>query len=232
MATKDDQELLDQSLAALANEDASDAELEAFEQLAEQIERPGLQDEILARYESFGKTLLSDSMPTHLDSHIVKRLEPFLGDVSNVRVHTGDVATQAAQAMDAHAFAVGDSDIFIDRSFFNPQTKEGGSLLAHEIAHTRDAATGFALSSKHGADTSAREQFAHEVAHEFAREWEVDGDDGASRDEDESTPTTDPGGMPREPNVDQVRLAEMIVEVIQKQDRWFSDRIGAWHSSD
>ncbi|PKN58306.1 MAG: hypothetical protein CVU56_06595 [Deltaproteobacteria bacterium HGW-Deltaproteobacteria-14] len=227
MAGQDDKELLDKGFEALADEETSEEQEALFEHLAQRIEEPGLQDQILARYQDFGKTLLGDDLPSRVDPRIAKALRPILGDVGNVRVHTGPVASAAAQAMNARAFAVGDQDVFVDPSQLSSDPKEAGALLAHEIAHTRDAATGFALSSKLGNDNTAREQFAHEVAHIFASEWD---DDGVSvaRDEAEPTGQKRPGGSIEEPKVDKVSLAFKVAEVLERQERLMGERTGRW----
>jgi len=227
MAGQDDRELLDKGLEALAEDETSEEQEALFEHLASRIEEPGLQDRIIERYQDFGKQLLGDDLPGRVDPRIAKALEPILGDVSNVRVHTGPVASAAAQAMNARAFAIGDQDVFVDPSQLSSDPKDSGALLAHEIAHTRDASTGFALSSKLGNDTTAREQFAHEVAHIFAREWDDDGESPA-RDEMEPTGKKRPGGMAEEPEVDKVTLAFKVVEVLEKQERMMGDRTGRW----
>ncbi len=234
MATRQEEErkLIEEGLEALTEGDADNArEAEErrriFEELAARIEQPGLQDRILERYQSMGRTLLADTLPSRVDPKIARALRPILGDVSDVRVHTGKVASEAASAMQARAFAIGDKDIFIDRQEFDPQSTEGATLLAHEIAHTRDAATGFALSSQHGSSTSAREQFAHEVEHKFAREW-VDNGDSAVAEEGDTGAGVGPDGMPKEPEVDKRLLADKIMQILETQRKRHADRIGRW----
>jgi len=227
MAAQDDKDLLDKGLEALTEDETTEENQALFERLAQRVEEPGLQDRILERYEQFGKRLLGDDLPSRVDPRIIKTLEPILGDVSNVRVHTGAVAAAAAQAMGARAFALGDQDVFVDPAHLNSDPRESGALLAHEIAHTRDAATGFALSSKLGSDNSAREQFAHQVAHIFAREWDDDGESPV-RDEGEPTGKTRPGGSIDEPTVDKIALALKVVDVLERQERFMGDRSGNW----
>ena len=61
--------------------------------------------------------------------------EPRFGrDLSSVRVHTGEQAHEAARAIDADAFALG-TDIAFARGTFQPETRSGRQLLAHELAH-------------------------------------------------------------------------------------------------
>lgn len=227
MAGQDDRELLDKGFEALTDDETSEEQEALFQHLADRIEEPGLQDRILARYQDFGKQLLGDDLPSRVDPRIAKSLEPILGDVSNVRVHTGPVAAAAAQAMSARAFAVGDKDVFVDPSHLSSNPKESGALLAHEIAHTRDASTGFALSSKLGNDNTAREEFAHGIAQVFAREWDDDGE-SVARDEAEPTGKMLPGGMIEEPKVDKVALANKTVEVLERQERFMGERTGRW----
>lgn len=233
MANNDeDKELLDRGLETLAD-DAQNKELEErkriFAEMAKKVEQPGLQDNILQRYESFGKTLLADSLPSKVDVGLARALRPILGkDVSGVRVHSGKVATEAARAMDARAFAIGDQDIFVDQTEFNPKSSEGRALLAHELAHTTDASTGFALSSKSGNSTSAREAFAHDVENKFAREDVEKAGDDSVRHEQEPAASTGPDGMPKEPKVDKVLLAQKIMEVLEKQEAGYAMRHGQW----
>lgn len=225
----DDKELFDESFEALGSgqQKLEEAERRAFEQLADRVEEPGLQDRILQRYLDYGQNLLGDRLPSHLDPRIAKRLEPMLGDVSNVRVHSGPMASAAAQAMNARAFALGDGDIFIDRAQFDPHSREGGALIAHEVAHTRDAATGFALSAKSGMHTSDREEFAHQVERFYAAEWDDDGDgDDAVRSDEEPAKQAGADGMPKEPEVDKRVLEDKIVALLEKQDRLQRDRYG------
>lgn len=55
-------------------------------------------------------------------------------DLSGARVHTGSESNQAAQALSAHAYTSG-ADIHFAPQQYQPQTREGQHLLAHELAH-------------------------------------------------------------------------------------------------
>lgn len=196
-----------------------------FGALADAAAEDSLSDEIHARHLAMGKELLSDSLPSELDGRIAERLEGFLGDVSDVRVHTGKAATEAARAMDARAFAIGDGDIFVDEAEYDPHSTEGGALLAHEVAHTRDAATGFALSARRGSSADP-EEFAHEVEREFAREDEAV--EASPRPETPAVEASAPiSAMESEqPLVDQVKLTERVVEILNERDRKDRERSG------
>lgn len=56
-------------------------------------------------------------------------------DFSNVRVHTDPDAENASQKLGANAFTVG-NDIAFAPGKYNPSTRDGKKLLAHELTHT------------------------------------------------------------------------------------------------
>jgi hypothetical protein len=58
----------------------------------------------------------------------------FAADFSKIRIHTGGDAAESARALNADAYTVG-PDLVFDTGKFNPQSKSGQHLLAHELAH-------------------------------------------------------------------------------------------------
>jgi len=61
--------------------------------------------------------------------------EPRFGfDFSQVRVHTGEQARAAAEALNAHAFTVGQNVAF-GAGMYAPETRQGKRLLGHELTH-------------------------------------------------------------------------------------------------
>ena len=71
-----------------------------------------------------------------LDESIRSRMEPEFGaDFSPVRIHTDSEAVQLNQDLGAQAFTHG-SDIYFNNSKYNPHSKTGERLLAHELTHT------------------------------------------------------------------------------------------------
>jgi hypothetical protein len=63
-------------------------------------------------------------------------MEPRFGrDLSGVRVHTGAQADESARAVGARAYAVGQDAVFAAGQY-NPGSREGLRLLAHELSHT------------------------------------------------------------------------------------------------
>ena len=58
----------------------------------------------------------------------------FRADLSGVRIHTDNSANLAAQAVMAQAFAHG-NNLFFNRGSFDPGSRAGRHLLAHELSH-------------------------------------------------------------------------------------------------
>lgn len=74
-----------------------------------------------------------------LDGALRAQLEVALGTrLDGVRVHTGPDADAAARALGARAFAIGDDLVFRDGAY-DPQSRAGRQLIAHEVAHTVQA---------------------------------------------------------------------------------------------
>nr|WP_275039991.1 DUF4157 domain-containing protein [Natrialba hulunbeirensis] len=74
-------------------------------------------------------------------------------DFSNVRVHTGAKAAEAAEAIDAKAFTCG-NDIVFNSGEYDTESPKGQHLLAHELAHVKQQNGGASISMmpKEGAD--------------------------------------------------------------------------------
>ena len=62
--------------------------------------------------------------------------QAFRKNLKGIRVHTDARADRLNQKFDSRAFAL-DSHIFFSRGEYQPHTREGQSVLAHEIAHTQ-----------------------------------------------------------------------------------------------
>jgi hypothetical protein len=71
-----------------------------------------------------------------------ERFEASLGvDLGAVRVHTDEASAEAAAAVGARAYALG-NDIHFGPGHWDPGTAEGQYLIAHEVAHTVQQAGG------------------------------------------------------------------------------------------
>ena len=90
------------------------------------------------RYAQMGARWLADPVPTRLDAGLVERLSRhgFRSErLAEVRIHRGLKAQEAADALGARAFAIGDADIYFGRGEFDPSSRSGRAVLAHELAH-------------------------------------------------------------------------------------------------
>lgn len=77
-----------------------------------------------------------------LPRELRRTLERELGvELQGVRIHTDAMAAQAARALAADAFTVGE-DIFFADGMFSPDTRAGRQLLAHELTHVAQALRG------------------------------------------------------------------------------------------
>ncbi len=64
----------------------------------------------------------------------------FQADFSNVRIHTDTKAIQMSQSLRAQAFTHG-NDIYFNQGKYNPTSREGKHLVAHELTHTLQQGT-------------------------------------------------------------------------------------------
>lgn len=105
--------------------------------------------------------------------------EPFFGrDLSGVRVHTDEKAADSAQSVNALAYTVG-QDVVFGRSRYEPMTRVGQKLLAHELAHTVQQAgsshglTSFQAKLDMSRPTDAAEHEAEAIAEQAEVGWPV-----------------------------------------------------------
>ncbi|CAI2766906.1 eCIS core domain-containing protein [Flavobacterium collinsii] len=59
----------------------------------------------------------------------------FGADFSNIKIHTDTNAVQMSQELGAQAFTNG-NDVYFNKGKYNPDSREGKHLLAHELTHT------------------------------------------------------------------------------------------------
>ena len=77
-----------------------------------------------------------------LDASVRTDMEARFGrDFGNVRIHTDQSAAELAGAIDAHAYTAG-SHIVFGQGQYAPRSDTGRRLLAHELAHVVQQATG------------------------------------------------------------------------------------------
>lgn len=106
-----------------------------------------------------------------LDAALREKLEVALGvRLDGVRVHTDPEAHAAARALGARAFALGEGVFFRDGAY-DPQTRDGQWLIAHEVAHivqTRDTAVSTSGAMTVSQPSDAAEHDADAFADGFA----------------------------------------------------------------
>ncbi|WP_228012055.1 eCIS core domain-containing protein [Flavobacterium hungaricum] len=71
-----------------------------------------------------------------MDATTKQEMEAGFGaDFSNVNIHTDSKAVQMSEQLGAQAFTHG-NDVYFNKGKYNPDSKEGKHLLAHELTHT------------------------------------------------------------------------------------------------
>lgn len=96
-----------------------------------------------------------------LDSGVRSRMESAFGEsFGDVRVHAGQGAGEVAEELDALAFTRG-RDIYFKEGEYNPSTREGQELLAHELAHVVQQRGG--SSARSASVGPAGDTFEHEA---------------------------------------------------------------------
>lgn len=96
-----------------------------------------------------------------LPAHLEPALAAALGrDLSAVRIHDDAAAADAAERVNARAFAIG-TDLYFASGQYDPGSPSGLHLLAHEIAHTAQApGRAGEMSEPHDADEREADAFA------------------------------------------------------------------------
>jgi hypothetical protein len=82
-----------------------------------------------------GHAPIPESGGEPLSKDVRARMEPRLGaDLSDVRLHKSGESASAAEGLSAKAFTVG-NDVHFGSGNYQPGTKEGDRLIAHELTH-------------------------------------------------------------------------------------------------
>ena len=107
----------------------------------------------------------AESHAQPLDAGVQSQMESAFGEsFGDVRVHAGKHAGDAAGELDARAFTRG-RDIYFREGEYNPSTREGQELLAHELTHVVQQRGGSATrGASVGPAGDTFEQEADEVA--------------------------------------------------------------------
>lgn len=107
----------------------------------------------------------ASSMGQGLPDGLKQQFEGSLGaDLSSVRVHTGSDSATAAGAVGARAYTTG-NDVHFAQGEYDPSSRAGQHLLAHEVAHTvQQASSSTATQAKLGVSSPA-DPAEHEADH-------------------------------------------------------------------
>ncbi len=195
----------------------------AIAQVEREKDNPLAMSEALTqRYLDMGQSMLNDGTSMRLGGRLRSKVTKIMGhDPGDVRIHTGERAAGAADALDARAFAVGSQDVYFGRGQFNPETPEGLGVLVHELTHIADNQVGAAFSTKDGgAQYSAAEERA-ENAERFA--VKQDGQDFEPQGEAEHTGKQ----QADEEAIDLQQLEDAVAKLLERNNRRARDRSGA-----
>ncbi len=224
-AAEDEIELSEDQARSIAQSGRTDEMARAASLAVAQVERQkdspqAMSQEITQKYLQMGKTLLSDGKEQHLSGRVRDRVTRILGhDPGDVRIHSGERAAQAADALGAQAFAVGDSDVYFGRGKFDPETAEGMGVLVHELTHVADNAVGAAFSTQAGnVQYSAAEERA-EAAERFAVDTEGEGTDNEGETGHEIHAA-------EEEALDLQKLEDAVAKLLERSERHSHDRTG------
>jgi Domain of unknown function (DUF4157) len=101
---------------------------------------------------------------TRLEPTTRRRLESRFGrDLDHVRVHADSSAADAAEALGASAFSLGNHIVF-GGGRFTSESDDGSRLLAHEVAHVVQAPSGSPSARAIGRPNSDAERHAHSAS--------------------------------------------------------------------
>jgi hypothetical protein len=132
----------------------------------------------------FSEAISAENHGDPLDRNTRQFMEGRFGaDFSHVRVHTGPGAAKSAQALAANAYTAG-GDIYFAQGRYQPDSREGRRLLAHELTHTMQQGAAVnqpqAQSSQVSSPEDAHEAEARKVSElVMSREPEAPAGEGA-----------------------------------------------------
>jgi hypothetical protein len=116
-----------------------------------------------------------------LDTTIQREMEGRFGfDFSRVRLHTGPAAEQSARDVNARAYTIGNNLVF-GPGEFNPRTRQGRRLLAHELTHVVQQSAGEANVVRRQGDFDVEEPTLKEGGNPNQPPWRGHAERGGER---------------------------------------------------
>lgn len=143
LQAREDKELQkqeDEEAQAKEDEDlqnkAEDEETQAKEKEEDEVQARGNGGGLSASDEVARQVRAARGRGNPIPGPVRQKLEAQFGaDFSGVRIHTDSAAVLLADALKAQAFTRG-NDVFFNDGKFDPSSREGEHLLAHELTHT------------------------------------------------------------------------------------------------
>jgi hypothetical protein len=132
------QRALDEAVQRQAEQEAQDQtalQFQALQRKKAELEEEALQP-VMQRIGA--RRGAGNPLPAAVQRHLEQGLNH---DLSRVRIHDDAEADKLSKKVNALAFTTG-TDIFFQRGQFNPNTRSGLELLAHEVTHTVQQAQG------------------------------------------------------------------------------------------
>lgn len=128
------------------NEPAEDVQTPGVQRMCSECAKEEEEQHISKKSDGSGESVASESVSSRLsarkgggnplpESTRTSMESAFGADFSGVRIHTDSAAVQLSRDLRAQAFTHG-SDVYFGAGKFSPGTKEGNTLLAHELTHT------------------------------------------------------------------------------------------------
>lgn len=105
-----------------------------------------------------------------------RQMEQALGhDLSSVRIHTDERAAEFSETLHARAFTIG-NDVYFSRGSFQPGSRQGLRLLAHELTHVVQqsalrAATPARVSDPHEESEQEADRVAESIIPRHGNDW-------------------------------------------------------------
>lgn len=153
-----------------------------------------------------------------LPAGVQAKMEGKLGaDLSSVKIHTGGDSERASEGLNAKAFTVG-SNVHFGTGQFDPSSKEGEKLLAHELTHVVQGQQG-GVQRKSDEEDSDSDDGDAELEGSEAEALDVsDPDDPSEKEADEVAENVVEGGEAKKPET-QIN-AKLSTSKIHRRLQW------------
>lgn len=109
-----------------------------------------------------------------MDKNTKQEMESGFGaNFSSVNIHTDSKAVQMSEELGAQAFTHG-NDVYFNKGKYNPESKEGKHLLAHELTHTIQQTGGVQKAGKIQKSSIENTEYENLEAPRFQKEYRLE----------------------------------------------------------